>query len=227
MLLLRSGVVMLLLASTLASPQVRRRRIRKPQITAELGESSAIDNPDGDASQADSTDQAERPVRRRRKEKEEEEDDDNDEVKMTARGNWRDEAPSDYVDYDEEAHESENDVEEIASRSGITPNSQCAREVANARIEERMRLKHMARLRANMRMQGPMMFGQGYGPQNPPNMSMPPKFAGPWAQPANMMPPPPPFYESDPFMPGIGARMDEQKSLPYVPEPIEPEYRVF
>merc|ERR1712212_386691 len=140
--------------------------------------------------------------------------DDNDEEKKTAKGNWRNEEPSDYVDYDEEEHDSEDDVEEVASRSSITPNSQCAMEVANARVEERMRLKHMARLRANMRMQGQMMYGEGYGPQNPPNIPMSPMFAGPWAQPPNdyMMPPPPPFYEMDPFKPGIGARMDEKQS---------------
>jgi len=229
MLLLRCAVVLLLLASVLASPQSRRRRIKKPQNGAELGESSAVDNADGETSQTDSTDEEERPKSGRRRRKETEEEADNDEEKMTARGNWRNEAPSDYVDYDEEAHESEDDGEEVASRSFITPNPQCAMEVANARIDERMRLKHMARLRANMRMQGQMMYGQGYGPQNPPNMPMSPILAGPWAQQPNdyMMPPPPPFYESDPFMPGIGARMDEKQNPSYNPEPIEPEYRVF
>merc|ERR1711872_365183 len=90
--------------------------------------------------------------------------------------------------------ETHDDGEEITSRSGITPDSLCAREVEHARLTERLRFEHMARLRASRRVQGQMMFGQGFGPQNPPNMPMPPMFAGSWVERENDYVIPSPFF---------------------------------
>jgi len=198
MLVLRSAVMLLLLALTLASPG---RRQRKASIfSTEQEELSTAITSDEDYSQADGT--------------------------------------KEDTKEDEKSHGSNENEENVKSSTASKPKSKCAKEVELARITERLRLKTKARLRADRRMKD-QMFWQGYGPgpQYGSSMGMLPRSEGQWAvgpnigpmfghlwaEPTNEYIMAPTLYESYPFMPSFDARMGEQKSMPYEPEPIEPD----
>lgn len=240
MLLVRSAVVLLLLATCLATPG-RRRRIKDPGLEG----SDAINTQVEDASEADGATQeeigvSEHRIKRKRRPRRKEVDSRSDwnqeaasgpnyrkpdpeddlgkkQAKMASRTSWINgghPVPPDYEDYHDNHDEApllHDDEEDFTSRSGIKANPKCAMEVKLAVLEERLRLKKKAQREDQRRRE--QMLGQMYGPQYPPQPAMPPM--------DYMMAPP--SYESDPYMSGMGFRMGEEKSKTYGPEPIEPE----